>query len=438
MVKVRVIESSVVKPAEETPKVCLWMSKIDQIFSNHVQAMFFYRRPTFTYGSSSWSVDDFFNCTVLKDSLSKSLVSYCPFAGRVKRNESGRVELDCTGEGVIFIEAETDSVIEDLVQFIPNEQLMPLVPNLDNNDDISSRPPFLVQVTHFKCGGVCLCTSMSHMVADGVSGLNFINTWSDLCRGVKDIKSVPFFDRTILRARDPPVVSFPHIEHKRPSINVPSTSPLSNSKIAVAKLNISTMQANQLKSKCNKGYSRFSTYEVISGHLWRCLCKARELKDDQKTALSITLDGRSRLSPPIPDGFLGNAIFTLTPTAISGDIVSKPLSYAVNLIHDTIMNSGNNEYFRSALDFLELHPDISTLIKGPLASTGCNINSATWVGQADFGWGEPFYVGPGIQRSVGRFTLLPNPLGSDGGLSLIIPLESDYHMNLFKEYFYDI
>lgn len=141
MLKVTVKESSVVKPAEETPKVCLWTSNIDQLSPIHVQTVSFYRR-------SAASTDDFFNSTVLKDRLSKVLVTYYPIAGRLKRNESGRAEIDCTGEGVIFIEAETDSLIEDLGDFTPNEQLLPLSPNLDYSNDISVYPPLLVQVNH--------------------------------------------------------------------------------------------------------------------------------------------------------------------------------------------------------------------------------------------------------------------------------------------------
>ncbi|KAI3830536.1 hypothetical protein MKW98_030699, partial [Papaver atlanticum] len=122
------------------------------LFNIHVQTVYFYKRPALiTEGSSSSSDDDFFNSSVLKDGLSKALVTYYPIAGRLKRNESGRSEIDCTGEGVTFIEAETDSCIEDLGDFTQNEQLMPLVPNLVNDDDdISMYPPLLVQVCKLK------------------------------------------------------------------------------------------------------------------------------------------------------------------------------------------------------------------------------------------------------------------------------------------------
>ncbi|KAI3947547.1 hypothetical protein MKW98_031768 [Papaver atlanticum] len=439
VMEVRVKETSVVKPAEETPKVCLWTSNFDQLCVVHAQAVYFYKPPESTDFDGSFSgSDDFFNSTVLKDGLSKALVTYYPVAGRLKRNASGRAEIDCTGEGAIFIEAETDSFMKDLGEFTPNEQLAPLFPTLDySDDDISLYPPFLVQVTHFKCGGVCVSTALSHILVDGVAGINFINTWSDLCRGVEDSKKpVPFFDRTLLRARDPPIVSFPHMEYKLPSVDIPATSPLP--KISIAKLNLSTMQANELKSKCNKDQYRFSTYEVMAGHIWRCLCKARELKDDEETTISIPLDCRSRSRPPLPAGYFGNAIFDNTIIAFSGDIVSKPLSYAVNCIHETFMSYGNDEYLRSAIDYLELNPSFRTIVKGK----GCNFRLPTWVRlpiyEADFGWGKPIYMGPGVNRFVGRTFLIPNPPGSDGGFFLIIPLESEYQMNIFKKSFYDI
>ncbi|KAI3975840.1 hypothetical protein MKX01_015388 [Papaver californicum] len=409
MLKVTVRESSIVKPAGETPKVCLWTSNIDQLPPIHVQTVYFYRHPALADGfsPSSSCYGDFFNSTLLKDGLSKALVTYYPIAGRLKRNESGRAEIDCTGEGMIFIDAETDSLINDLGKFIPNEQLMNLSPNLGNNKDISLYPPLLVQVTHFKCGGVCLSTSLSHIIVDGVCGVNFLIAWSNLCRGVGGIKSVPFFDRTVLRARDPPIVSFPHIEYNKPtSMNIPSTLPSTKPKIAIAKLGISTMQVNRLKSKCNKGEFRFSTYEVIAGHIWRCSCKARELKDDQETVISIPLDCRLRSSPPLPDGYFGNAIFDLAP---------------------------DNKDVRKTMN-------ISILERGPQS---CNIRNISWlrlpIYEADFGWGQPHYMRLGTVGLAGLSLLAPkNPPGSEGGFSLTISLQSNYHMNLFKHYFYDI
>lgn len=56
---------------------------------------------------------------------------------------------------------------------------------------------------------------MQHHAADGASGLHFINTRSDMARGL-DLTIPPFIDRTLLRARDPPQPQFPHVEYQPP------------------------------------------------------------------------------------------------------------------------------------------------------------------------------------------------------------------------------
>lgn len=60
-----------------------------------------------------------------------------------------------------------------------------------------------MQVKHYKYGGVSLGVGMEHLIANGVSGLFFINTWPDMARGL-DLTVQPFMDRTLLRSRDPP------------------------------------------------------------------------------------------------------------------------------------------------------------------------------------------------------------------------------------------
>lgn len=145
MIKVTVKESSLVQPSEKTPKQCLWTSNIDQLFRMHMPSVYFYKPIT----KNGFFVDnDFFDSSVLKDGLSKTLVYFYPVAGRLKRDElnGGRFEIDCNGEGVMFYEAETDSVLDDLHDFIPNEQLKQLIPKLDNSMDISSYPLLLIQV----------------------------------------------------------------------------------------------------------------------------------------------------------------------------------------------------------------------------------------------------------------------------------------------------
>jgi len=66
---------------------------------------------------------------------------------------------------------------------------------------------------------------------------------------------------------------------------------------------------------------------MLAAHIWRSACKARGLPEDQETRLYIPINGRSRLKPPLPPGYLGNVIFSTIPTGFAGDLVSKPTWY---------------------------------------------------------------------------------------------------------------
>ncbi|KAJ0030103.1 hypothetical protein Pint_14404 [Pistacia integerrima] len=69
----------------------------------HTPLVYFYRRPPLLASNKS----NFFHSSLLKESLSKALVAFYPFAGRLVRDESGRLQNECKAKGVLFIKAET-------------------------------------------------------------------------------------------------------------------------------------------------------------------------------------------------------------------------------------------------------------------------------------------------------------------------------------------
>ncbi len=90
----------------------------------------------------------------------------------------------------------------------------------------------------------------------------------------------------------------------------------------VSMFKITRDQLNTLKAKSKDGINtvNYTSYEMLSGHLWKCVSKARALPDDQETKLYVAVDGRSRLHPPLPPGYFGNVIFITTPIALAGDL----------------------------------------------------------------------------------------------------------------------
>ncbi|XP_059640775.1 shikimate O-hydroxycinnamoyltransferase-like [Cornus florida] len=431
--RIDVRESTMVRPAEDTPTRRLWISSLDIVVSNfHTPSVYFYR-PT---GSCN-----FFDAGVLKRSLSRALVPFYPVAGRLRRDEDGRTEIYCNGDGVLFVVAETDSTVDDLGDFAPTSKLRCLVPAVDYSGGIESFPLLVLQLTHFKCGGVSLGVGMQHRVADGASGLHFINTWSDMARSL-DLKIPPFIDRTLLAARNPPQPAFHHIEYQPPpamKVSLQTTTDQSQSAVvSVFKLTRDQLNVLKGKSKVNGNTVSYSSYEMLALHVWRCACKARGLSDDQETKLYVATDGRSRLEPPLPPGYFGNVIFNATPIAVAGDLQSKPLWHAASRIHDALVRMDNN-YLRSALDYLELQPDLKPLVRGAHTFRCPNLGITSWarlpIHDADFGWGRPIFMGPGGIAYEGLAFVLPSPT-NDGSLSVPISLQAQ-HMKLFQEFFYD-
>ncbi|TKY64653.1 Shikimate O-hydroxycinnamoyltransferase [Spatholobus suberectus] len=430
---INVKESTMVRPAEEVARRVVWNSNVDLVVPNfHTPSVYFYRAN---------GACNFFDCKVLKEALSKVLVPFYPMAGRLRRDEDGRVEIDCDGQGVLFVEADTGAVIDDFGDFAPTLELRQLIPAVDYSQGIETYPLLVLQVTHFKCGGVSLGVGMQHHVADGASGLHFINTWSDVGRGL-DVAIPPFIDRTILRARDPPRPVFEHIEYSPPpAMKTPQPAKPDSDCAAVSIFKLTRDQLNKLKAK-SKEYGNtinYSSYEMLAGHVWRSVCKARALPDDQETKLYIATDGRSRLQPSPPRGYFGNVIFTTTPTAVAGDLMSKPTWYAASRIHNALVRM-DNEYLRSALDYLELQPDLKALVRGAHTFKCPNLGITSWtrlpIHDADFGWGRPIFMGPGGIAYEGLSFIIPSST-NDGSLSVAIALQPE-HMKVFEEFLYDI
>lgn len=277
---------------------------------------------------------------------------------------------------------------------------------------------------------------MQHNAADGFSGLHFINTWSDMARGL-DITLPPFIDRTLLRARDPPQPQFKHIEYQPPPAM--KTNEAAETVVSIFKLTRDQLNALKAKSKEDGNTVTYSSYEMLSGHVWRCTCLARGLPEEQETKLYIATDGRSRLQPQLPPGYFGNVIFTATPLAVAGDLGSKPVWYAASKIHDALARM-DNEYLRSALDFLELQPDLNALVRGAHTFRCPNLGITSWarlpIHDADFGWGKPIFMGPGGIAYEGLSFVLPSPT-NDGSLSIAISLQAG-HMKLFEKLLHEI
>ncbi|KAK7305049.1 hypothetical protein VNO77_42948 [Canavalia gladiata] len=429
---VTIVASHNVVPNEPTPNGPLWLSDSDQtVRLGHTPTIYIYK--------AKHNQD---TIERMRNSLGKILVHYYPMAGRLRLAESGRMEVDCNAKGVTLLEAESTKTLDDYGDFVPSDSIKELLPKVDHIPPIEEIPLFIVQLTRFHGDeGLAIALAFSHPLADGVAAIQFINSWAKVARGdTLEPHELPFLDRTIFKFQHSP----PRFHH--PELNSLPLKLGSSDSILEEKKKIMTKKANDGSVK--EGSSPYSRYEAIAAHIWRSASKARQLDENQPTVVRFNGNIRSRLVPPLPWNYFGNALAaTVTPKCYVGDIILNPLSYAAQKIRESI-ELLTNDYIRSQLS-VKLGQEQLDFVKGFFKGEGeprnapfagnPNLHITSWMSmpmyEADFGWGKPIYVGLAYVCSQDRALILPSP---DGDRSVILSMDFQIaHIQLFKKFFYE-
>ncbi|XP_057431143.1 hydroxycinnamoyl-CoA:piscidic acid hydroxycinnamoyltransferase-like [Lotus japonicus] len=442
---VTITASHTVLPNQPTPQCRLWLSDMDQVVrQSHTPLLYIYK-----------AKHDHDCIERMKESLSKILVHYYPIAGRLSFTENGRMEIDCKAKGVVLLEAETAKTMADFGDFSPSGSTKQLIPTIDYNHPVEEVPLLVVQLTRFNGDeGLAVGVAWHHTLSDGIGFTRFIYSWAKIARGDKlEPHELPFLDRTLLKFSQPP--SAPRFEHKELKplpLNLGSSdcSVERNKKVTSELLILTPLQVEKLKKEANgnvlEGSRPYSRYEVIGAHIWRCASKARELDQNQPTVVRFNVENRSRMVPPLPPSYFGNALTQTAATGYVGEITSKPLSHVAQKIREAV-EVVNDEYIRSQIDVIRCQKhldDARALFLGVelegAAPSGVNPNFhfTSWMSmslyEADFGKGKPLYFGLGYVSPNDRAIILLSPDG-DGSLIVLMFFQT-VHIQLFKDFFY--
>jgi len=123
--KARRREPELVPPARPTPRETKALSDIDDqhALRYYETVIGFFRRCTDQNGA----VDGPDNpAQAVRAALAEALVYYYPVAGRLREEAGGKLVVDCTAEGVVFVEADADVRLEEF-----GEPLLPPYPCLE-------------------------------------------------------------------------------------------------------------------------------------------------------------------------------------------------------------------------------------------------------------------------------------------------------------------
>ncbi|KAF8097475.1 hypothetical protein N665_0288s0008 [Sinapis alba] len=432
--KVTIKESSLISPTEETlthERKSIFLSNVDQVLNFDVQTVHFFR-PNKDYPPEIAS-------EMLRKALVRAMDVYEFLAGRLRLNpSSGRLDIDCKGAGAGFITAESEYTLEELGDLVyPNPAFAELVTCQLQSLPKDDQPLFAFQVTSFKCGGFAMGISANHTTFDGLSFKTFLDNLASLL-SEKPLSTPPFNDRTLLKARTPPRVTFPH--HELVQLQDSETTTVFEATSEHLDFNIfklSSQQISRLKEKASESISsvcvRVTGFKVVTALVWRCkalsLVEDKEEVDDleKESTILYAVDIRGRLDPQLPSSYTGNAVLTAYAKAKRKVLLEEPFGTIVEMIGEGA-NRITDEYARSAIDWGEMykgfpHGDV-------LVSSWWKLGFA----EVEYPWGKPKYCCPVVYHRKDIVLLFPDIDGDGKGVYVLAALPSK-EMTKFQKWF---
>lgn len=429
--KVTLNKTCLVFPLQETERKIMSLSSIDQVLQFNVETVhFFSAHPDFPPEKAAEK---------LRAALEKILVPYDYLAGRLRLNpkRADRLEINCNRAGAGFIMASSEFPLSQIGEFVyPHPAYRQLIVRDSFSMVLEDMPLCVLQVTSFKCGGFVIGISTNHATFDGISFKTFLENLSSFAAD-KPLAVTPFNDRQLLAARSPPRVTFSHPEllELKPSLGeeqIGSVFETTPAKLDFEFFRLTDNDISRLKEKAKSGNvkTKITAFNVVTALIWRCKALSTEegSKNPSKSStILFAVDIRSRLNPPLPQSYTGNAVLTAYAKATCGELEEGPFSRLVEMVYEGSSRM-TDEYARSIIDWGETHKGF------PLGDV---LVSSWWkLGFADveYPWGKPKYSCPVVCHRQDIILLLPDINGAHCGVNVVVvlpPKEMEKFRSLF-------
>ncbi|XP_074286152.1 acyltransferase GLAUCE-like [Silene latifolia] len=432
---------TLISPKDLVPPEIIFLSNIDQAVTFPVETLYFFQVEEDKKAPTNDIAEK------VKKATCELLIPYYFMAGRLKFNgDLHKLELVCNNVGIPFVSASSKLMLSDLGDLsLPNPTFGYFIHRPNVYGKLDERPLLTIKVTRFKCGGFSVGFLTSHAILDGKAACEMFLNLVSICKGEGLKFPVICNNRTSIKARNPPTIKYPHNEYiMLPKISSLATafttsyesapSPLIfankySHKLFKFNLQMITLLKDKSKIKC-------STFEAIIAHIWKQRTKAVFDKSDDLSTVLFAVDIRSIISPPLPNGFVGNAVVTAFATSKVNDLLENPISFGVRLIKEA-KERITEDYIRSVIDWLEIY-------KGIPATTNGNFYVSAWCklpfGDLDFGYGRPIHMGPVLSGSDEFVLLLSEGNANQNrnvGINIWMGLEKE-KMKKFITYVFDI
>ncbi|KAF8742531.1 hypothetical protein HU200_013595 [Digitaria exilis] len=293
----RACEAELVGPARPTPRETKRPSDIDdqEGLRFQVPVVLFYRRRV-----AGGNGDD--PVRLIRRALGEALVPYHRLAGRLREVEGRKLVVDCSGEGVLFVEADADVRLAELEAaglrppFPCMDQLLcedfdvqgsggggsPFTssPGVLNTQQPVAAHPACMQVTRLLCGGFVLAVLIVPLLV-----------------GRRRACPRPLIADSLLEACSPPEPTFPH--HEYDPVPLPRPPP-PQGEMVTRTFTFTAADVAALKEKRRLPphlRDTATTFDVLAASVWRAHTAAPEILPDESSARRCVTDPHAVVCP---------------------------------------------------------------------------------------------------------------------------------------------
>ncbi|CAM0910778.1 unnamed protein product [Alopecurus aequalis] len=377
---------ALIPPAGPTPGGTLPLSSIDKMVAGLVNLIQVFPPSSLSAARG----DQGAAVAVMRDGFARALVPYYPVAGRVA--PSG-FAVDCTGEGVWFVEAAASCALADVngldcwPLLIPGE-LLPRPPPGENLTGFV----LMAQATRFTCGGFAVGISFSHAVFDGQGAAQFLTAVGELARGLLAPSVAPMWGRDAFP--DPPSPPLP------------------------------PQQLTEFSFGC-------STFDAVTAVVFKCraLALASALPDDAEVRVGFAAGTRDLLQGVLPalDGYYGNCVYLACVTRTSRAVREAALVEVVGAVREAkeAVAARFADWMRGGAGHYTVPLDYSTVILSDWTRLGFD--------EVDYGFGVPGYVFPinDHVKIVPALNYVRPPSPKRGGVRVVLRCVEEPHAAAF-------